>query len=373
MPTDKRITDLGAQTGAVLADGDLLEVVDVSDTTVAATGTGKKITAAELGIGLGVGSLQSQAALQAAQTAARAAADLGYFVYAAGGCALTPNATPTKLDMAAGTVFVGTTELNCAAQTAISTTIASLADATNPKWVAVELDTSKVVQFNQGAAAAKPVFPTPTASRVVLGWLYVPANATNVDTLLTTDNGLAKLIDARIVRVNHPARVAFADISNTTATNPTALTTILSGAYSIPADSLNVGDVYDLVASLTLLLHTTSTTQYALQINGTTIATYTTTSLAADTTNTRGIIVKGRLYCTAIGASAAFRFDIQAIITNAVSTAGKAVAESASVVGGAAGFASTSAATLDLKVKNATSDAATVFTLNDFTLTKVPA
>jgi hypothetical protein len=45
---DSKITDLGALTGVSAALGDLMEIVDVSDTTMAATGTNKKITLQEL-------------------------------------------------------------------------------------------------------------------------------------------------------------------------------------------------------------------------------------------------------------------------------------------------------------------------------------
>ena len=43
-----KLTDLAALTGAGAASGDLMEVVDISDTTMAATGTNKKITLGEL-------------------------------------------------------------------------------------------------------------------------------------------------------------------------------------------------------------------------------------------------------------------------------------------------------------------------------------
>lgn len=46
--TDKRISELTALTGANVATGDVLEVSDISDTTMDATGTSKKITADEL-------------------------------------------------------------------------------------------------------------------------------------------------------------------------------------------------------------------------------------------------------------------------------------------------------------------------------------
>ena len=50
-----KITDLGSQTGAGLATGDLLETVDISDTSLAGTGTNKKITVQELALGHGLG------------------------------------------------------------------------------------------------------------------------------------------------------------------------------------------------------------------------------------------------------------------------------------------------------------------------------
>ncbi len=49
---DQKITDFTALTGAGTAVGDLIELVDVSDTTMHATGTNKKQTIAEAGIGL---------------------------------------------------------------------------------------------------------------------------------------------------------------------------------------------------------------------------------------------------------------------------------------------------------------------------------
>lgn len=149
--------------------------------------------------------LQTQTAIQAAQIAARTQADLGYYV--GQGCLYSANSTPTKLDCTAGTILVsttgtssGTVEARPVAQTAISTTIASLADATNPKWVWVEIDNAAATQFNSGTAAASPAVPSITAGRAPAALIYVPANATNVDTLLTTANGLAKLIDMRVLR-----------------------------------------------------------------------------------------------------------------------------------------------------------------------------
>src|SRR3954462_10241738 len=49
---DSKITAFSALTGANLASGDKFELVDVSDTTMDATGTNKNITVAELILGL---------------------------------------------------------------------------------------------------------------------------------------------------------------------------------------------------------------------------------------------------------------------------------------------------------------------------------
>lgn len=51
---DRKITDLTSITGANTATGDLFVLVDVSDTTMAASGTDKKITRDELNIALGI-------------------------------------------------------------------------------------------------------------------------------------------------------------------------------------------------------------------------------------------------------------------------------------------------------------------------------
>lgn len=49
---DTKISDLAALAGTDLADTDLVSVVDVSDTTMAASGTNKKMTVTELAVGL---------------------------------------------------------------------------------------------------------------------------------------------------------------------------------------------------------------------------------------------------------------------------------------------------------------------------------
>lgn len=62
---DSDLPGLGALTGASLAGGDLLHVVDVSDTTAAADGTDKKITVTEIVTGLSALGLATDAELSA--------------------------------------------------------------------------------------------------------------------------------------------------------------------------------------------------------------------------------------------------------------------------------------------------------------------
>lgn len=146
--------------------------------------------------------LQTQTAILAAERADEQRANSGYYVGAGG--RYSPSSTSGRLDVAAGMDVLGVTDGPVVAATAIgggSSDIADFADATHPKWVRIERDTSGVTQFNQGTAAAAPAIPDLTAGRVPVGRIYVPAGATEVDELLTTNNGKAKLYaDARVVR-----------------------------------------------------------------------------------------------------------------------------------------------------------------------------
>jgi len=177
------------------------------------------------------------------------AANEGWYV--GQGCAITASGTSGKFDMSAGTILIGTTDLVVTAVTASSTTVTSLADATNPKWVACEVDTSGVLQFNAGTAAANPEKPTPISSRVVVAWVYVPATAATVDALTSSANGKAKIIDARMLRPG-PAVTGWSYDQNTW-TNPN--TTVASGSNGVAtstfasAGTLNVASTTGFPAS----------------------------------------------------------------------------------------------------------------------------
>jgi len=323
--------------------------------------------------------LQTQTALNAAKAVVTGAAQAGWHVVGAQGstsCALSPNATPTKLDLAAGTLEVGTDECTVAAQSAISTTIASLADATNPKWVIVEASVSAgatTINFNAGTAAAAPAFPTLTTSRVPLGFLYVPANATNVDTLLTTVNGLAKLIDCRVLR-RAPARIVASDTSNPSLTNPTALTAITTLTAAIPANSIRVGDVFEICVSGTAILATATTLR--IVISGLGCFDYTTISLDAHATNNHRWAAHARLQITSVGSGTSANANVESDgqFSNSSANVNVAVADS-TVRSGAlsTGFNSTADMNLGVSAQLGTGNASSTVTVRQFYVTKIPA
>lgn len=73
---DTRISDLTAITGSSVASTDLVPIVDVSDTTMAASGTDKKITATELATAITtLGSLATDTEVSSAVSAHAAASD----------------------------------------------------------------------------------------------------------------------------------------------------------------------------------------------------------------------------------------------------------------------------------------------------------
>lgn len=94
-----KITALTANTS--VAPGDLLVVVDVDDTTMAATGTDKKLTCTQLL------SLPARSTAQPANPAATASTSLVMMGLGAS-CALTPASSGTVLAILTGEVFTNT-------------------------------------------------------------------------------------------------------------------------------------------------------------------------------------------------------------------------------------------------------------------------
>lgn len=208
-PTDTGVAATTAEIVRITAIGNSTLTIQRLAEAYQATPTARNILSGDIiEIGVTVKTLTdvesglASVALATATLSARNFADLGYFVES--GCLLAPDATPTKLDLAVGVACFGAKDVSVVAQTAISTTITSLAPTTSgySVWVSVDIDSSNTVHFNSGTAALFPAFPAITVGHVPLGWLWIPYGATQVDTnLLVSAGGNAKLLDARIVRV----------------------------------------------------------------------------------------------------------------------------------------------------------------------------
>ncbi len=100
------------------------------------------------------------------------------------GCAVTAQGIPDMtVAVAAGTVSIAGTMLLV---TAANGTITA-ADATNPRFDLVSINTSGTIVVTAGTAAASPVFPAHPADDVVLAAVYVAANDTAIGSTEITD------------------------------------------------------------------------------------------------------------------------------------------------------------------------------------------
>ena len=103
---DTKISGLTALTGANTASGDLLTIVDVSDTTMAATGTNKKITLTELqSAPVSAGTANGVLYLNGSKVATSGSALV--FDGTNLGVGVTPSAGSTHIDVSAGGSFYG--------------------------------------------------------------------------------------------------------------------------------------------------------------------------------------------------------------------------------------------------------------------------
>jgi hypothetical protein len=109
-------------------------------------------------------------------------------------CAVTRDGLNT-VAVAAGTPRIDGTLVVHAASAA---TALPAAHATHPKWCLIEIDAAGATQTNDGTAGPAPVPPTPSVGSVVVAKVWIEDNATDVDTLLTSNNGKSKLMDMRV-------------------------------------------------------------------------------------------------------------------------------------------------------------------------------
>lgn len=132
------------------------------------------------------------------------------------GCAATEKGTPTMVyDIASGTVVINGVEYSVSATTATIGT----ADASNPRWDLITINTSGAAVVTAGTADANPEPPSKPADQVILYRVYVAAN----DTAAADNDNLTDL------RVSVPAAK----------TNMSVLTLRESGGTDMNAASTN--------------------------------------------------------------------------------------------------------------------------------------
>lgn len=122
------------------------------------------------------------------------------------GCAITGGADMTPA-VAKGAVL---TNGVLKPVTAADVTIGA-ADATNPRWDLIVVNSSGTKAVRAGTAAANPAPPALTANDVLIGAVYVPAN----DTAIGSDN----LIDLRFIRDGGPITIAKSTTNQATNTS----------------------------------------------------------------------------------------------------------------------------------------------------------
>lgn len=300
------------------------------------------------------------------------------------GTVMVAHVSPTVVSVITYTGKSATTLTGCTLVNGVDLTLAtgdtvynSNADITNPRWAIIEVDSSRNTQANLGTAAASPTFPALTAARVPHAFLYIPANATAIDALLTTPNGNAKLIDARIVRALHPARSVLTDTS-ANVYSPGASTTITSifagaTAKSVPANSLSVGDTFVIEGSLQTTNNiATSKIQLQVGFGGaaaltvTSITTFATSAFARSHTFRTVVVVRS------IGGSGTYASSSRASFGDVAATTATEVDVLDYVVTGAA-VDTTASVPIDVKVRFVTASNGASFTLGVFSVLKFPA
>ncbi len=205
--------------------------------------------------------------------------------YCLSGGSVVASATTGKLKVNTGIDFNGNWEIIYSATDNID--CCTNADSTYPLWALLEMDSSGAPHLNVGTAAASPIPPTPTAGRVVHAAIYIPAGATAIDTVLTSPNGKAKIIDKRCIKTTPPRLLGTSSAFLTAVTNPVSLTSIVTtGLITIPANSLSNFEVIDVQGSfLYKNTQNNSTLRLVVVLGANNQMDVTFASLASDTNN----------------------------------------------------------------------------------------
>lgn len=219
--TGTKLSALATITGALLATLDLIEVVDVSDTTMAASGTNKKITLAEL-VNYLNGVISAPAPADGTITPAKLAnADFGDFTVASGVATIDGSAvTNTKLANMTGPSVKGLqsgtstpADLGMSTlKTMLAYTPADIGIAASSETVSGTVELATAAETLTGTDNVRAVHPAGAFATFASKNVVVNAQTGTTYTLVLTDAGkLITLANASAITVTVPtnASVAF--------------------------------------------------------------------------------------------------------------------------------------------------------------------
>jgi hypothetical protein len=185
------------------------------------------------------------------------------------GCALTGGADMTPAIAKGAVMTAGVLKPVTAGDVTIGT-----ADATNPRFDLVVVNSSGTKAVRAGTAAAVPKPPARTANDVVLYVCYVPANDTSIET--------TKCVDMRVFRNGTPQVISKVTTARTVNTS-TAANSIWATAPVIPNGLFLTGKILRVRAGGNFLLNSgTPTLRLEILYGGTTMYSFITAAATAD-------------------------------------------------------------------------------------------
>jgi len=191
------------------------------------------------------------------------------------GCAVTAQGTPDMtLAVAKGSVLTnGVLKAVAAANVTITT-----ADATNPRFDLVVIDSAGAKQVRAGTPAALPLPPTRTANDVVLAAVYVPASDTTIESDHVTDLAVFRRQGSMVIYKTTAAETTNTTVAAVHVLNKTASGLVLPNGLFLSGKQLRCR-----IGGNMLLNSGTPTITLIISYGGTTMFSDVTGAATADT------------------------------------------------------------------------------------------
>lgn len=306
----------------------------------------------------------------------------GYFVRS--GCAVTAG-SGLSVNVAAGIVYNNKNSITTGA--VANLTLGSAPSGSNYRWTLIEVDSTGAVSIHDGTDAVigsvEP--PTPTAGRTVLAAILIPNGATVVEVFSAGANTAAKaqIIDKRqtgqLGAYNFATDTARTVLTANTApwsTGGTVMASILGATVPVVANSLQVGDIFRIRASLRTNNNIAASALLAQIVLGGVTCGIPSTGLLGTSGSGRQHDFECDLVVASIGSGTATHVNFRAALLASApltsvgefNVAGDGVSSNQS-----SGFDSTAAQVIDFQVKYGASSTAATATLDHFSIEKIPA